>query len=106
MAGRGRPKSQATIEVERGEPPRQYTRSYTDEDDVITTWSYDLDISNRGPISVEQFFPKGFLTPVEKQHKRNSKLPRSKQTFYNPENGKLVGYARASQLGLLNIYEF
>ena len=43
---RGRPK-----ETPREESPRKFTRVFKGED-LDTTWTYDLDVSTTGPISV------------------------------------------------------
>ena len=45
----GRPKTIKPIPLEN---PNKYTRIY-DDNESITTWTYDLDISTYGPISVE-----------------------------------------------------
>lgn len=44
---RGRPKLAEPVEA-----PRKFTRVY-EGDDTINTWTYDLDITEKGPISVE-----------------------------------------------------
>ena len=76
---------------------RKFTRSFTDQEGVISIWKYDLDKFNRGPIEVEQVYPKDYMSPIDK----NKKLPKSQQKFLNPENGRMVGYYRAKTLGLV-----
>ena len=42
------------------EHPTKYVDIYDEEDGTQTKWTYNLDISERGPISVEVIYPKGF----------------------------------------------
>ena len=102
---------------------RKFTRVYDDED-VIETWTFDLKKFERGPISVDIIYPKGYehtpavndnfagikhcisnvKTVSAKQLKKALKkttVPLSKQKFTNPKNGKKVSYARAKALGLI-----
>jgi hypothetical protein len=60
-------------------------------------WTYDLDITTHGPISVSIFYPPGFKSQVEVEEK----LPKTKRTYLNVNNGKFVKYYRAVQLGLI-----
>lgn len=58
MAKRGRPESKP-IE----ESPTKFTREYLKEDGSGTKWSYDLNKSTKGPMSVEVVYPKGHTFP-------------------------------------------
>ena len=94
---RGRPKENNT--------PRtgKFTDEFTSEDGVINTWYYDTDRTTRGPVKVTQSYPKDYdhRTIDEKLRDENKKLPKTKRKYLNPENDKLVGYARARALGLI-----
>ena len=83
------------------EQSRKFTRSFTDQEGVVSIWKYDLDKFNRGPIEVEQIYPKDYLTVSDKIKKDNKKLPKSQQKFLNPDNGRTVGYYRAKTLGII-----
>jgi hypothetical protein len=83
------------------EQSRKFTRSFTDQEGVVSIWKYDLDKFNRGPIEVEQIYPKDYLTVSDKIKKDNKKLPKSQQKFLNPDNGRMVGYYRAKTLGII-----
>ena len=109
---RGRPKETAI------EPTiRQFNRVYED-DDMIETWTYDLD-KHKGPILVDIKYKNGLdkkWGKIQKEQKRtasdmrridklqenkNQQLPLSQQQWLNPANGKKVGYTRAKALNLI-----
>lgn len=92
---RGRPK------LEIAEAPRKFTREYIDHEGVRTVWKFDLDKFDKGPIEVECFYPKDYLSPLEKLKRANKKAPKSLQKYFNPANGKMVGYQRAKALGII-----
>jgi len=79
-----------------------FIREYVD---IVTKikqiWYYDLNKFTNGPIKTEIFYPNGFISNEESKTKSNKQLPLTKQTFFNPENGKYVGYNRAKSLGLI-----
>jgi hypothetical protein len=81
--------------------PRKFQHEFKDSDGTITIWKYDLDKFTRGPIEVENVYPKDYLSPEQAQKKANKKLPKSQQQFLNPATGKMVGYYRAKTLGLV-----
>jgi hypothetical protein len=92
---RGRP---SAVSSDPGQQPKQFVREYKDYTGHRSVWTYDLDKNPYGPISVEEFYPKGSeedLDPADES------IPKSKRKYLNPENGKYVGYARAYQLGLI-----
>ena len=64
-------------------------------------YEYDLDISEGGPISVEVLYPKGHENESVKEEVPNENLPKTKRKYYNPSNGKYVGYTRARALNLI-----
>ena len=51
-----------------------------------------------GPIKVDISYPNAYVSFEEEEEK----LPASKRKYLNPNNGKLVGYFRAKQLGLIS----
>ena len=90
---RGRP-----VEAKVSDNPEKYTREVVHEDGVKQTWSYDTSISMNGPIKVDISYPNAYVSFEEEEEK----LPASKRKYLNPHNGKLVGYGRAKQLGLIS----
>lgn len=95
---RGRPSIDHTTSADK---PRQFTRTFTNEDKTIDIWKYDYDKFPNGPIECITEYPKGWKSPLEIQADKNKKLPKSQQTFINPVNGREVGYQRALQLGII-----
>jgi len=75
----------------------KFTREFNSSSGTRSVWTYDLDITTRGPISVSIFYPPGFKSQVEVEEK----LPKTKRTYLNVNNGKFVKYYRAVQLGLI-----
>lgn len=95
MAKRGRRKEEV---IER---PRKWVDIYDEVDGTKTKWTYNLDISDRGPISVEVIYPKGHENESVEEEVPNENLPKTKRKYYNPSNGKYVGYTRARALNLI-----
>ena len=96
MAKRGRRKEEV---IER---PRKWVDIYDEVDGTKTKWTYNLDISDRGPISVEVIYPKGHENEVEdKEEIYPIDVPKTKRKYYNPASEKYVGYTRARALGLI-----
>jgi hypothetical protein len=91
---RGRP---TTASTDPDQQPRKFTRESTNFKGIRSVWKYDLDYYPNGPISVEIFYPSGFVSDAEKE----AKLPKTQRKFINPANGKEVSYGRAKQLGLI-----
>jgi len=106
---RGRPK-ETIIEP----APRKFTKVYEDEY-AVETWTYNLDI-HRGPINVDIKYKTGAEKAIKlrakeaKQEKRTARqmkkinakqLPLTQQQWFNPANGKMVGYTRAKALNLI-----
>ncbi len=56
-------------------------------------------LTPRGMISHEIFYPRGWKSLQEELDESNKKLPKSRQRFMT-EEGNIVGYYRAKQLGL------
>jgi hypothetical protein len=94
--GRGRPRIQ-TEETK----PTKFTREYTDSDGIRCVWKYDLDIFLNGPISTTMYYPQNYKPGWLKLEEANKKVPKSQRRYENPSNGKLVGYQRAKQLGII-----
>lgn len=80
------------------EQPKKFQRVY-EEDGIVSTWTYDLDIFPNGPIDVTNDYPEGYVHPNFDEE--NDKLPITQQKFLNPANGKMVAYGRAKQLKLI-----
>jgi hypothetical protein len=93
---KGRPSSTDSVQTE---PPHKFTREYKDHTGYRSVWTYDLDKNPNGPISVEQFYPKG---SKEEPDETDESIPKTKRKYYNPKNGKLVAYTRAKELGLID----
>ena len=92
---RGRPKE---AHVEPTQAPSKFTREFTDKDGHRSVWTYDLNKSPNGPISVEVFYPKG---AKEEFDPTSDKIKKTKRMYYNEKNGKLVAYTRAKELGII-----
>ena len=57
---------------------RKFTRVYED-DETITTWIYDLDVFDKGPIEVNIEYKKGAEKEIKKrakEHKESKKIAR------------------------------
>lgn len=77
--------------------PGIMTQVYTNVDGVKHTWYFHHGRRNEGPFKVEMEYPKDWKSNEE----INENLPITQQMFLNPANGKMVGYGRAKQLGLI-----
>ena len=98
MAKRGRPAGTLTVNAPLVELPTKFKREFKDKKTGITSvWTYDLSKTTRGPISTEEIYPKDYVSGVE----LNEALPKSQRQYLNPANGKMVGYTRAYNLGLV-----
>jgi hypothetical protein len=73
---------------------QKHTRTFTDDDGVISIWEYDPDKTNSGPYEVTMKYPKDFMTskPVERV------LSKTEQRYLNPYTGKYISYQRYQQL--------
>lgn len=79
----------------------KFERNYINSDGTTEVWRYDLNKFKNGPIEVTINYPKGYKSPLETFSEEQKDLPITKQKFLNPTNGKLVGYTRAKNLGLI-----
>ena len=52
-------------------------------------------------MSVSIHYPKNYTSDAEDLKLKNKKLPKTKQRFINPKNGKEVSYQRAKELGII-----
>lgn len=94
---RGRPTQTHT------DPEQQstkFTREFKDFSGNRSVWTYDLDKSPNGPISVEIFYPKG-AKEEDEFDPTSDKIKKTKRMYYNEKNGKLVAYTRAKELGII-----
>lgn len=97
------------MEERRGRPPiphiedkpRQFIRTYKNDDGTIETWSYDLDKRLNGPLEVNIEYPKDWKSPLDIIGEDQRNLPITKRTFLNQSTGKFVSYQRAKQLGII-----
>ena len=83
--------------------PKQFVQEETDYMGVRMVQTYDFDKNPKGGIiSVELFYPND-VTPIVKNPKtaKTAKISKTKQTYLNPINGKMVGYTRAKMLKLI-----
>ena len=87
---RGRPVEQP-IEVK-----EKFTRVVKHDDGSVTTWYYDYSKTKLGPIKTETKYPKGMLDWEQVQES----LPKTKRK-YVLDDGKIVGYTRAKELGVI-----
>lgn len=92
---RGRPKE---AHVEPTEAPVKFTREFVNKDGHRSVWTYDLNKSPNGPVSVEIFYPKG---AKEEFDPTSETIKKTKRMYYNEKNGKLVAYTRAKELGII-----
>jgi len=67
---------------------------------IKAIYTYQEDVS-RGIESVEFIYPKEYLEQFNKEVKRQSNLPKTKQMYLNPKTGREVSYFRAKTLGLV-----
>ena len=81
--------------------PTIFERHYEDEDGTKSIWKYNLLKHKNGPIETTVIYPKNYKAPSDILKEKNKKLPKNKQKFINPKNGKFVAYQRAKILGLV-----
>jgi hypothetical protein len=82
----------------------QFTREYKNTDGTTSVWYYDHSKSQNGPIKVEIGGINDKTIEVINEIKDTSQdtsIPLTKRMWTNPANGKLVGYTRAKNLGLV-----
>ena len=73
-------------------------RTYEETDGTKQVWQY----STTGDLmSVSIHYPKNYTSDAEDLKLKNKKLPKTKQRFINPKNGKEVSYQRAKELGII-----
>jgi len=77
------------------------TKTFKSLNGVISTWFYEEDKLNLGPFKVLIKYPDDYTSDAEDIRNKNKKLPKTKQKYFNPANGKMIGYNRAVQLGLI-----
>jgi hypothetical protein len=94
--GRGRPK---TILTEENMRPDKFERIYLDEDGTKQIWKYDITKNATGPYETTIEYPKGTKSFEQIQEL----LPKTKRKYINPNNGKIVSYQRAKELGILEL---
>ena len=70
---RGRPK-----EIIQEEKPRKYTKVYEDED-MIETWTYDLNKFDKGPISVEIKYKLGAEQRIKELAKETKQIRKTER---------------------------
>lgn len=68
---RGRPKENIIEEI-----PRKFTRVY-DDDDMVETWTYDLDKFDKGPISVDIKYKQGAEKRIKERAKENKQIKKT-----------------------------
>ena len=82
----------------------QFTREYKNTDGSVSVWYYDYSKSQNGPIKVETGYADDKTIEVidePKDTSQDTSIPLTKRMWTNPANGKLVGYTRAKNLGLI-----
>lgn len=78
------------------EPIKELKVETVDEDGVRHKYT----LTPSGMVSSELIYPKNWKSLIEELEEQNKKLPKSKQRFLTDE-GKIVSYYRAKQLGLV-----
>jgi hypothetical protein len=91
---RGRPSISST---DLSLKPTKFTREFKDHTGHRSVWTYNLDKNPYGPVCVEEFYPEGWTSDVQVE----VKLPKTKRKYLNPKTGKMVGFGRAKELGLV-----
>jgi hypothetical protein len=87
----------------------KYSREFKNTDGTTSTWFYDTERSTNGPYRVEIGYPKDtdYNKVFEEEYDEDkdtstdTSVPITKRRWTNPANGKLVGYTRAKNLGLV-----
>ena len=70
------------------------TKTFKSTDGIISTWYYEEDKLNLGPFKVSIQYPNNYTSDFEDTKTKNKKLPKTKQKYFNPANGKMIGYTR------------
>jgi hypothetical protein len=87
----------------------KYSREFKNADGTTSTWFYDTERFANGPYRVEIGYPKDtdYNKVFEEEYDEerdtstDTSIPITKRRWTNPANGKLVGYTRAKNLGLV-----
>jgi len=86
----------------------KYQIKYPNGDGTSDIWTFDKSITKNGPISTEMNVKDDSYKKVivedepEKEQPSNESLPKTKRMYLNPANNKMVGYARAKFLKLID----
>ena len=67
--------------------PTKWERVYED-DDTISIWKYNSEITTHGPVEVEIKYKKGFIHPVDKKKKTLGDLAKECKKKYKLEKSK------------------
>lgn len=80
---------------------KQYTNVFS-SNGITTTWVYDLDKFPFGPIEVNIEYDEGAENQDQEERRTNKKykVPITQKKWLAP-SGKMVGYTRAKNLGLI-----
>lgn len=89
------------VQTTNDEKPRKWEVRYKNADNTDMIWKYNLDIRDNGPVEVEVIYPKQFKSQHEIMEVENNNLPLTKRKYFNEANGKMVGYTRAKNLGII-----
>jgi hypothetical protein len=81
--------------------PTKFTREYLFSDGVKSIWEFDLEKQPNGPIKTTISYPENSKHREKILQEENSKLPLTKQKFWNTATGKEISYQRAKQLGII-----
>jgi hypothetical protein len=87
----------------------KYSREFKNADGTASTWFYDTERFPNGPYRVEIGYAKDtdYDKVFEEEYDEDKdtstdiSVPITKRRWTNPANGKLVGYTRAKNLGLV-----
>jgi len=114
---RGRPKNECQL------PKGIETYEFIQNDGTKTIWTWNKEKDPTRPISVEVIYPSWYTFPetpesrkyekeldkekkrqlkskLKREDKKNKDIPKTKQKYLAP-SGKMVGYTRAKELGLI-----
>lgn len=85
----------------------KFEQRYPNGNGTSDVWKYDYSITKNGPVSVEVnvtdgSFNRKVVEEEQPQEISNESLPKTKRMYLNPANGKMVGYARAKSLKLID----
>jgi len=79
----------------------KFQREFKNDDGTTEIWKYNLEKFSNGPIETITEYPKGWKSASDIIKAENKDLPLTKQQWFNPANGKMVGYTRAKALNLI-----